>query len=129
MKTTKLIYVKLVLLYLFSNHLHAQKTDPDNLDKKPTMKTYLIEREIPNAGQLQNDQLKAISQKSCAVIDEIGSTNIQWVKSYITDNKVYCVYKALNEKLIREHAKKGGFPANKISEISGNIDPSTAKGN
>jgi len=90
------------------------------------MKTYLIEREIPNAGKLTPEQLKAISQTSCNVLKEMGP-RIQWIQSYVTGNKIYCVYKAENEELIKEHAKKGGFPANAIIEITSVISPATAK--
>ena len=89
------------------------------------MKTYLIEREIPGAGKLSPEQLKAISQTSCNVLKEMGP-KIQWIQSYVTGDKIYCVYKAENEELIREHAKKGGFPANAIIEISSVISPATA---
>jgi hypothetical protein len=89
------------------------------------MKTYLIEREIPGAGKLTSEQLKSISQTSCNVLKEMGP-KIQWIQSYVTGNKIYCVYKAENEDLIREHAKKGGFPANTITEISSVISPATA---
>lgn len=91
-----------------------------------TMKTYLIEREIPDAGKLTPEQLKGISQKSCSVLKEMGS-GIEWLHSYVTDDKVYCVYKAENEALIREHAEKGGFPVNSIQELSSKISPATAK--
>jgi Protein of unknown function (DUF4242) len=93
-----------------------------------TMKTYLIERDIPGAGQLTPEQLKAISQKSNSVLKEMGP-DIQWIQSYVTGDKIFCVYKAENEDLIREHAKKGGFPANKITEISTEISPATADAN
>ena len=89
------------------------------------MKTYLIEREIPGAGTLSPQQLKAISQKSCSVLDEMGPT-IQWQHSYVTGNKIFCIYKAENEALIKEHANKGGFPANNIIEVSSVISPATA---
>jgi Protein of unknown function (DUF4242) len=90
------------------------------------MPKYLIEREIPNAGSLSPDQLQAVSQKSCSVLRSMGP-DIQWVQSYVTDNKVYCVYIAENEQAIRKHAEQGGFPANKISEIKTMIDPTTAE--
>lgn len=90
-----------------------------------TMKTYLIEREIPGAGRLTPEELKAISQKSCGVLKEMGP-KIQWLQSYVTGNKIYCIYKAENEELVREHAKKGGFPANAIMEIPAIISPATA---
>lgn len=89
------------------------------------MKTYLIEREIPGAGKLTPEQLKGISQTSCTVLKEMGPS-IQWVHSYVTGNKIYCIYKAENEELIREHAKKGGFPANSIVEVGSTISPETA---
>ena len=90
------------------------------------MKTYLIERDIPNAGKLTPDQLKAISQKSCSILQHMGP-QIQWIQSYVTGDKIFCVYKAENEDLIREHAKEGGFPANVITEIATTISPATAK--
>lgn len=89
------------------------------------MKTYLIEREIPGAGKLTAEELKSISQTSCGVLKEMGPT-IQWIHSYVTGNKIYCIYKAENQELIREHAKKGGFPANTIVEVGTMISPATA---
>ncbi len=89
------------------------------------LKTYLIEREIPNAGKLTPEQLKGISQTSCSVLKELGP-KIQWIHSYVTGNKIYCIYKSESEELIREHAKKGGFPANTIVEIGSVISPATA---
>jgi hypothetical protein len=91
------------------------------------MPKFLIEREIPNAGKLSPHELQAVSQKSCSVLRNMGP-EIQWVESYVTDNKVYCVYIAQNEAAIRQHAQEGGFPANKISEIRTIIDPTTAEG-
>lgn len=90
------------------------------------MPKYLIEREIEGAGNLTAEELTAISQKSCGVLNSMGPA-IQWVQSYVTDNKVYCVYIAPNESLVREHASQGGFPANKISEVKNMIDPTTAE--
>ena len=90
------------------------------------MPKYVIEREIPDAGQLTSEQLKGISQASCGVLSKLGS-EIQWVHSYVTDNKIYCIYNAPNEELIVEHAKQGGFPANSIAKISAIIDPVTAE--
>jgi len=90
------------------------------------MPKYVIEREIPGAGQIPPDQLQAISQTSCGVLKELGP-QIQWVHSYVTDNKIYCVYIAPNEEMVREHAKQGGFPANKVSEVKTIIDPTTAE--
>lgn len=91
------------------------------------MPKYVIEREIPGAGDLSPDQLKGISQTSCSVLRKLGY-EIQWIQSFVTGDKIYCIYRAPNEDLIREHAELGGFPANLISEISTTIDPATAKG-
>jgi hypothetical protein len=91
------------------------------------MPKYVIEREIPGAGDLSPEQLQGASQTSCNVLKELGP-QIQWLQSYVTDDKLYCVYIAPNEEIIREHASKGGFPANKISEIKAIIDPTTAEG-
>ena len=90
------------------------------------MPKYVIEREIPEAGKLTPEQLKAISQTSCGVLSEMGP-QIQWVHSYVTDNKIYCVYNAPNEEMVLEHAKKGGFPANSVSKVFTIIDPVTAE--
>ena len=90
------------------------------------MPRYVIERELPGAGKLSKKELQNISQKSCGVLGELG-TQIQWVHSYVTDDKIYCVYLAPNEGLIREHAKRGGFPANRISAVRAVIDPTTAE--
>jgi hypothetical protein len=90
------------------------------------MPKYVIEREIPGAGQLSPEQLKDISQTSCAVLSSMGP-QIQWVQSYVTGDKVYCVYIAPDEAMVREHARQGGFPADRVSEISTIIDPTTAE--
>lgn len=90
------------------------------------MPKYVIEREIPGAGQLSSDQLQAISQKSCGVLRELGP-QVQWLQSYVTDNKIYCVYIAPDEAAVREHATRGGFPANRISQVREMIDPTTAE--
>ena len=90
------------------------------------MPKYLIEREIPGAGSLSTQELQGIAQKSCAVLKNMGP-QIQWVESYVTGDKVYCVYIAPNEDIIREHASQGGFPANRISEIKRMIDPTTGE--
>lgn len=90
------------------------------------MPKYIIEREIPGAGSLAYRELQDISQKSCGVLCEMGP-KIQWVESYVTDDKVYCVYIAPDEATVREHAEKGGFPANRISQIRSMIDPTTAE--
>ena len=88
------------------------------------MPKYVIEREIPGAGNLTGDQLKGISQTSCNVLEKMGP-QIQWVQSYVTENKIYCVYIAPNKEMILEHAKQGGFPANVVTEVSTVIDPTT----
>ncbi len=90
------------------------------------MPKYVIEREIPGAGKLSKDQLQAISQKSCGVLNNLGP-QIQWIESFVTDDKIYCVYRAPNEAMVREHAQQGGFPANRISEVKTIIDPTTAE--
>ena len=90
------------------------------------MPKYVIERELPGAGKLSPQELKGIAQKSCGVLREMGS-QIQWLHSYVTDDKIYCVYIAPNEKMVLEHAKCGGFPANRVSRVSGQIDPTTAE--
>jgi hypothetical protein len=85
---------------------------------------FVIERDIPGAGNLSPEQLQAISQKSCGVLRNLGPS-IQWVHSYVTDDKVYCIYIASSEDLVREHAAQGGFPANRVSQIRTVIDPTT----
>ena len=90
------------------------------------MPKYVIEREIPGAGKLSSEELRAISQKSCGVLNTMGP-QIQWLQSYVTGDKVYCVYIAPNEEMVREHAQQGGFPANRVSEVTTIIDPTTAE--
>ena len=90
------------------------------------MPKFLIEREIPGAGSLSPQELQGISQTSCGVLQKLGP-QIQWVQSYVTGDKIYCVYIAPNEEMIREHARQGGFPANRVSEIMSIIDPTTAE--
>lgn len=90
------------------------------------MPKYVIEREIPEAGKLTADQLKAISQTSCGVLKSMG-TQIQWLQSYVTGDKIYCVYIAPNEEMVRDHARQGGFPANSVSEVMTVIDPTSAE--
>lgn len=90
------------------------------------MPKYIIERDIPGAGKLSAGELKAISQKSCSVLNKMGP-QIQWLQSYVTGDKIYCVYIAPNDKAIREHAQQGGFPANRVSEVATIIDPTTAE--
>ncbi|MGN6222137.1 DUF4242 domain-containing protein [Pseudoxanthomonas sp.] len=90
------------------------------------MPRYVIERDIPGAGQLPADELKAISRRSCQVLEGLGP-QVQWLQSYVTADKVYCLYLAPNEDLIREHARQGGFPADRIAEVRAVIDPVTAE--
>ena len=91
------------------------------------MPKYVIERLIPGAGKLSAEELCSISQRSCSVLSELGP-QIQWVQSYVTDNKIYCVYLAPNEEMVREHARRGGFPANHVASVKTIIDPTTAEG-
>ncbi len=90
------------------------------------MPKFVIEREIPGVGSMSPEQLRAISQKSCSVLQNLGP-QIQWLHSYVTGDKIYCIYIAANEQLVREHASQGGFPANRISEVKTVIDPTTAE--
>lgn len=125
MKHFKNYSLALIAIMLFACiNVNAQNTE--KLKTETKMKSFLIEREIPDAGKLTAEQLKGISQTSCTVLKEMGP-RIQWVHSYVTGNKIYCIYKAENAELIREHAKKGGFPANSIVEIANLISPATAE--
>jgi hypothetical protein len=90
------------------------------------MPKFVIEREIPGAGKLTAEQLKGISQTSCGVLREMGPT-IQWIHSYVTDDRIYCIYSAPDEAAVRKHAMQGGFPANRVSEVRVVIDPTTAE--
>ncbi len=90
------------------------------------MPKYVIERELPGAGKLSADELKAISQTSCGVLSKLGQS-IQWLESFVTEDKIYCVYTAPNKELIKEHAVQGGFPANRIEEVKNMISPVTAE--
>ena len=90
------------------------------------MPKFVIEREIPGAGNLSKEELQSISQTSCGVLSNLGP-QIQWIESFVTDDKVYCVYISPNEEMVQEHARQGGFPANKVSEVKSIIDPTTAE--
>lgn len=90
------------------------------------MPKFVIEREIPGAGKFTPEELKAISQTSCGVLNELGP-KINWIHSYVTNDKIYCIYSAPNEEMVREHAKRGGFPANAVSKVLTVIDPTTAE--
>ena len=120
-----ILFVSMLLLGYASS---AQKANSETNKNKNTseMKTFVIEREIPGAGKLTPEQLKGISQTSCGVLKEMGP-QIEWIHSYVTGDKIFCIYKAKNEDLIREHARKGGFPANKITEVATIISPATAE--
>jgi hypothetical protein len=124
MRTIKLV---LVLALITTNYaVGQQKQNSVATENNNTMKTYVIERIIPGAGALTAEQLKGISQTSCTVLKEIGP-KIEWQHSYVTGDKVYCVYKAENKELIEDHAKKAGFPSNSISEVATKISPATAE--
>jgi hypothetical protein len=98
----------------------------DESERRNAMPKYVIERDIPGAGKLSPAELRGISQRSCAVLDRLGP-RIQWVQSYVTDDRVYCVYIAPDEEILRQHAKQGGFPANRISEVRTVIDPTSSE--
>ncbi len=119
----------LMFLLLFAGFTsmaqNATSTNQKQTKKETAMKTYLIERDIPGAGKLNAEELKGISQKSCSVLKEMGP-KIEWIHSYVNGNKIHCIYKAENEELLREHAKKGGFPITSITEIASIISPATA---
>ena len=90
------------------------------------MPKYVIERELPGAGSMKPEELQAISRKSCDVLEAMGP-QVQWIQSYVTGDKIYCVYHAQNEELVREHARRGGFPANSVAKVMAVIDPATAE--
>lgn len=104
----------------------ATAQTPASLKETPAgMKTFVIERDIPGAGKFTPADLKSISQKSCTVLKDLGP-EIKWLHSYVTGNKIYCIYQATSEEIIREHAKKGGFPANAVVQVGTVISPDTA---
>jgi hypothetical protein len=126
MKTkTNIILLAVMLLFSYSSMAQKATTTSSKTENSTEMKTYVIEREIPGAGKLTAQELKSISQASCGILKNMGP-QIQWVHSYVAGNKIYCIYKAENEDLIKEHAKKGGFPANSITPVSSVISPATA---
>jgi hypothetical protein len=137
MRPSRPVRVSCCVIYPFHDGPHAAAAVPNfhacagsNLALRSSrgmfMPQYVIEREMPGVGKLGPSDLKMASQTSCNVIRDLGP-EIQWVHSYVTDNKIYCVYRAPNEEMIREHARRGGFPANKISQIRAMIDPTTAE--
>jgi Nickel responsive protein SCO4226-like len=95
-------------------------------ERRTAMPKFVIERDLPGAGRLSPRELRAISQRSCGVLNDLGP-KIQWIHSYVTDDKIYCVYIAPDEQTVRKHAEQGGFPANRISEVRTMIDPTTAE--
>jgi hypothetical protein len=99
---------------------------PNQASEVETMPKFVIEREIPEVGKLTPEQLQAVSQSSCGVLNAMGP-KIQWLHSYVTDDKIYCVYIAPDEATVREHATSGGFPANKVSQVRATIDPTTSE--
>ena len=129
MKTMKTILLALIMLAsiaAFSQTTPVSKTENKKNMETKTMKTYVIEREISGAGDLDAAQLKAISQTSCSVLKDLGP-EIEWVQSYVTDNKIFCIYRATNENILKTHAVKGGFPINAVHPLSTVISPETAK--
>lgn len=127
MKTVKTYFVTIIFTLLLSTYATSQTSEKNlNIDGD-SMKTYVIERNIPEAGNFSSEDLVGISKKSCSVLDQMGSENIQWLHSYVTEDKIYCIYKARNKELLKIHAEKGGFPANYITEISTTISPKTAE--
>jgi hypothetical protein len=130
MKTTMTLNAVVFFFLMISASASAQTASTTKSENQKTMKTkemkmYVIEREIPNAGKLTPEELKAISQTSCSVLKEMGP-RIEWVHSYVTDNKIFCIYRAENEEALREHARKGGFPINVVSPVATIISPTTA---
>ena len=126
MKTLKPLLI-LVMTLAVTNCTNNEKSATNLLRAEAATENqnmYVIEREIPGAGNLTAEELKAISQTSCGVLDKMN--DIKWLHSYVTKDKIYCVYTASNEDLVREHAKQGGFPANSVAAVSTIIDPKTA---
>jgi len=112
---------------LFTAFAFAQTTASTKIKTDNKMKMYVIERDIPGAGKFTPEQLKSISQTSCSVLKEMGPQQIIWDHSYVTGDKIFCVYKAQNEELVREHGKKGGFPVTAVYEVKEVISPATAQ--
>lgn len=126
MKTITTHLLSLLLTLFITNTAVAQAVHTKSKPSTPALQTFLIEREIPGAGQMTPEQLKSVSQKSCTVLKEMGP-GIEWIQSYVTGNKIYCIYRAENEEKIREHGNKGGFPVTAIVPIANQISPATAK--
>ena len=125
MKKISLLFALLLMIGIAGMAQTASPSYKSNTKNQSNMKMYVIERDIPGLGQFTQEQLIGASKTSCNVLKELGS-KIEWVHSYVTGNKMYCVYRAENVEIIKEHAKKGGFPANSISEVTDIISPATA---
>jgi len=119
------LLIATALLTSYASNAQMVNETNSSIQTDTTMKTYLIERNIPNAGKLTSDQLKTISQTSCSVLKEM-ERKIQWIQSYVVGDKIFCVYKAQNEELLKEHAQKGKFPINNIYPVANIISPATA---
>jgi hypothetical protein len=128
-KITKHLSLLLVSTIFIGMACMAQTSSPDanskNNENAITMHTYVIERDIPGAGQFTPEKLKTIAKTSCAVLKEMGP-GIQWIQSYVSGDKIFCIYKAENMDMLKEHAQKGGFPINNVYEVSTVISPATA---
>jgi len=124
--TSRFILVFAILFFASVTTLAQTTSSSTSKSTTTEMKTYLIEREIPGAGKLTPEQLKSISQTSCNVLKEMAP-HIEWIHSYVTDDKIYCVYQAPDEATVKKHADESGFPANKISRVRSMMDPSTAE--
>jgi hypothetical protein len=124
MKLSKLLLIAVFSLPLVRSGLAADAVTPESLPAGQHM--YVIERVIPGAGAFSGEKLKSIAETSCGVLSKMGP-KIQWLHSYVTGDKIYCIYVAPSEAMVREHAKQGGFPANSVSEVTTIISPETAK--
>jgi hypothetical protein len=124
-KTTTFIALLSILMLSMTSFAQTANLENKQTMKARTMNTYVIEREIPDAGKLKAEDLQGISKTSCSVLKELGP-DIEWQHSYVTDNKIFCVYKAESEEILKTHAKKGGFPINAIHKLSTVISPETA---
>lgn len=125
MKISKKITMLFTIVVLSSTAAFAQETKTNDTQTEKTMNTYVIERQIPNAGNLSAEQLQGISQKSCSVLKELGH-GIEWMHSYVAGDKIYCIYKAASEEILKVHAEKGGFPINSVTRLTTVISPATA---
>jgi len=124
MKSIKLLLIAALSPVFIGSALAGETARPETLPEGQHM--YVIERIIPGAGSFSAEKLKSIAQTSCGVLDKMGP-KIQWLQSYVTGDKIYCVYLAPSEEMVREHAKQGGFPANSVSLVTTIISPETAK--